>query len=72
MIKEIQTRRRWLRAVIAASAEPLPNFPWMRSERRRPAAMVAPAAEEAPPRPAKRPASVKVALFGRRSSAAAR
>lgn len=31
--------RRWLKSVIAASAEPLPNFPWMRGERRRPQAM---------------------------------
>ncbi|MES2667573.1 MAG: hypothetical protein V4712_15890 [Pseudomonadota bacterium] len=34
-----QTRksdRRWLQSVIAASAEPLPSFPWMRGVRRKP------------------------------------
>lgn len=36
MTKDIKTERRWLRSVIEASAEPLPVFPWMRSERRRP------------------------------------
>ncbi|WP_395543362.1 hypothetical protein [Neotabrizicola sp. sgz301269] len=39
MTKEIQTERRWLRSVIAASTEPLPNFPWMRGEKRRPQAL---------------------------------
>lgn len=40
MTQMIQTERRWLRSVIAASAEPLPNFPWMRgTARRRPAAL---------------------------------
>ncbi len=28
-----QIERRWLRSVIAASNEPLPAFPWMRSAR---------------------------------------
>jgi hypothetical protein len=41
MTKEIRTERRWLRSVIAASAEPLPSFPWMRGQRKRPAAMTA-------------------------------
>lgn len=36
MTKDIKTGRRWLRSVIAASAEPLPTFPWMRGERKRP------------------------------------
>ena len=26
-----KTERRWLKSVIAASSEPLPAFPWMRS-----------------------------------------
>jgi hypothetical protein len=42
MTTKPQTERRWLRAVIAASAEPLPNFPWMRGGRRRPATMAKP------------------------------
>mgnify|MGYP001765453944 CR=1 FL=1 len=37
MMKDIKTERRWLRSVIIASAEPLPSFPWMRGNRRRPA-----------------------------------
>ncbi len=37
MTKDIRTERRWLRSVIAASAEPLPAFPWMRGQRKRPA-----------------------------------
>ena len=37
MTKDIKTERRWLRSVIAASAEPLPAFPWMRGQRRKPA-----------------------------------
>jgi hypothetical protein len=45
MSKEIKTERRWLRSVIAASAEPLPSFPWMRDQRRKPAAMGAEIAE---------------------------
>ena len=39
MTQTIKTERRWLRSLIVASAEPLPNFPWMRGERRRPAAL---------------------------------
>jgi hypothetical protein len=45
MSKEIKTERRWLRSVIAASAEPLPSFPWMRGQRRKPVAMGAEAGE---------------------------
>jgi hypothetical protein len=41
MTKEIRTERRWLRSVIAASAEPLPSFPWMRGQRKRPNALTA-------------------------------
>jgi len=37
MTKDIRTERRWLRSVIAASAEPLPAFPWMRGQGKRPA-----------------------------------
>lgn len=33
MISKTATTRRWLRSVIAASAEPLPNMPWAREER---------------------------------------
>jgi hypothetical protein len=45
MTKDIKpTERRWLKSVIAASAEPLPRFPWMRGARRRPEA-VAPVTE---------------------------
>lgn len=40
MTKVIGTERRWLRSVIAASAEPLPVFPWMRGQRKRPAAVI--------------------------------
>jgi len=36
MTKDIRTERRWLRSVIAASAEPLPAFPWMRGQGKRP------------------------------------
>ena len=39
MTKDIKTNRRWLRSVIEASAEPLPDFPWMRSERRKPVSL---------------------------------
>ncbi len=31
--------RRWLRSVITAAAEPLPEFHWMRAGRRRPASL---------------------------------
>lgn len=37
MTKDIRTERRWLRSVIVASAEPLPAFPWMRGQGKRPA-----------------------------------
>lgn len=33
MIPKTATKRRWLRSVIAASAEPLPNMPWARGNR---------------------------------------
>ncbi len=33
---EAKTERRWMQSVIAASAEPLPSFPWMRGARRKP------------------------------------
>lgn len=67
MTQDIKTERRWLRSVIVASAEPLPNFPWMRGDRRKPQALrdTETAAEKAPARPT-------VSLFGRRSSMAAR
>lgn len=65
MTQDIKTERRWLRSVIAASAEPLPTFPWMRTQRRKPAAfMPAESAAEAP--------APKVVLFGRKSAIAAR
>ncbi len=67
MTQDIKTERRWLRSVIVASAEPLPNFPWMRGERRKPQAFRAP--EETEAKPEARPA---VSLFGRRASLAAR
>ena len=59
MTKDIKTERRWLRSVIAASAEPLPEFPWMRGQRRKPVSLAPEpdwliASEERP----------KVALFG--------
>jgi hypothetical protein len=62
MSKEIKTERRWLRSVIAASAEPLPSFPWMRGQRRKPAA-VQPQQDAAPQRPT---------LFGKSGAIAAR
>ncbi len=65
MTQDIKTERRWLRSVIAASAEPLPTFPWMRGQRRKPAA-VKPADVLAESKPA------KVALFGRSGAIAAR
>jgi hypothetical protein len=67
MTQDIKTERRWLRSVIVASAEPLPNFPWMRGERRKPQALRGP--DEAP---ADAPAHPAVSLFGRRASMAAR
>ena len=36
MNKDTKTERRWLRSVIAASAEPLPDFVWMRANRKKP------------------------------------
>lgn len=65
MTQDIKTERRWLRSVIAASAEPLPSFPWMRGQRRRPAATKpAPAAPQEP--------VLRVALFGKTGAIAAR
>lgn len=67
MTQDIRTERRWLRSVIAASAEPLPAFPWMRGQRRRPAAAaetVVPMEHPAPRRGA--------GLFGGRAALAAR
>ena len=63
MTKDIKTNRRWLRSVIAASAEPLPSFPWMRGQRRKPAS-TAPTVSGAP---AQRPS-----LFGKSGAIAAR
>ena len=67
MTQDIKTERRWLRSVIVASAEPLPSFPWMRGERRKPQAM-----READEAHAETPARAAVPLFGRRASMAAR
>lgn len=66
MTQKIQTQRRWLRSVIAASSEPLPNFPWMRDARRRPAAL----AEERPAAPAAM--LPRQGLFSRHTAVAAR
>ncbi|MEZ5796081.1 MAG: hypothetical protein R3D63_00405 [Paracoccaceae bacterium] len=65
MKKESRTERRWLRSVIAASAEPLPEFPWVRGQRRRPAALRETEAETtmAPPPP-------RISLFGKGAVAA--
>jgi hypothetical protein len=63
MTKDIKTERRWLRSVIAASAEPLPSFPWMRGQRRKPAAVQPPVQDAAPQRPS---------LFGKSGAIAAR
>ena len=60
---EIKTERRWLRSVIAASAQPLPAFPWMRGQRRRPEAV-----DPAPAAPLDLHA---VPLFGGRAAVAA-
>ena len=67
MTKDIKTERRWLRSVIAASAEPLPEFPWMRGQRRKPVSLAPEpdwliASEERP----------KVAVFGKSGAIAAR
>lgn len=45
---DAKTERRWLRSVIAASAEPLPDFAWMRSNRKKPAAVAGETATPAP------------------------
>ncbi|MFZ1468334.1 MAG: hypothetical protein WAT09_05070 [Paracoccaceae bacterium] len=66
MTQTIKTERRWLRSVIAASAEPLPEFPWMRGERRKPISLA--------PEPAWLSASEvqpKAALFGKSGAIAA-
>lgn len=63
MTKDIKTERRWLRSVIAASAEPLPSFPWMRGQRRKPAAVQPTAQDSTPQRPT---------LFGKSGAIAAR
>ncbi len=63
MTQDIKTERRWLRSVIAASAEPLPSFPWMRGQRRKPKAMKPETAEPAPPR---------ISLFSKTTAVAAR
>ena len=67
MTQEIKTERRWLRSVIAASAEPLPEFPWMRGQRRKPVSLAPEpdwliASEERP----------QVAVFGKSGAIAAR
>lgn len=67
MTQDIKTERRWLRSVIVASAEPLPSFPWMRGERRKPQAL-----RDADETTAETPARPAVSLFGRRTSMAAR
>jgi hypothetical protein len=67
MTQEIKTERRWLRSVIAASAEPLPAFPWMRGERRKPISLA--------PEPTwltESESQPKVALFGKSGAIAAR
>ncbi|MBE2277458.1 MAG: hypothetical protein IAE87_14335 [Rhodobacteraceae bacterium] len=52
--KDKTTERRWLRSVIEASAEPLPDFTWMRSNRSKPESLDEAAAKKAvsPRRPA--------------------
>ena len=68
MTQTIRTERRWLRSVIAASAEPLPAFPWMRGQRKRPAAVPAESAA-----PAEHPIQRReITLFGGRAALAAR
>lgn len=64
MTQVIKTQRRWLRSVIVASAEPLPTLPWMRGQRRKPAA-IAPATLEDGSK------GQRVSLFHRPSSMAA-
>lgn len=65
MTKDIRTERRWLRSVIAASAEPLPAFPWMRGQK----AALARNAAASPDRPMQRR---EASLFGRKAALAAR
>jgi hypothetical protein len=65
MNQDIKTERRWLRSVIAASAEPLPTFPWMRGQRRKPVALK-------PAEGATEAKTSKVALFGHSGAIAAR
>ncbi len=67
MTKEIRTERRWLRSVIAASAEPLPAFPWMRGQRKRSGAMAQDTTAPAEPAPQQH----HFLLFGRKGSLAA-
>ena len=68
MTKEIKTERRWLRSVIAASAEPLPEFPWMRGQRRKPAALSAATDEGVSAKAAIR----RISPFGKSGAIAAR
>lgn len=35
----MKKEHRWLKSVIAASAEPVPAFPWPRTARRKPASL---------------------------------
>ncbi len=66
MINFFKTDRRWLNAVILASAQPLPSFPWIRSENRpdrKPAQIVSPEGYEE--------ASAFVATYGGKSAIAA-
>ncbi|MFE3839354.1 hypothetical protein [Pseudogemmobacter sonorensis] len=70
MTKDIQTERRWLRSVIAASAEPLPSFPWMRGHRSRPASLTA--GQENNREIAALAPTAQVPLFGRSGAIAAR
>lgn len=65
MTQDIRTERRWLRSVIAASAEPLPAFPWMRGQRRRPAATAEATAPQERPAPRR-----EIGLFGKTALAA--
>ena len=68
MTNEIRTERRWLRSVIATSAEPLPSFPWMRGQRKRPAAL-----KEGSTSSVNTPVQhSQITLFGRKGALAAR
>lgn len=64
MTQDIKTERRWLRAVIVASSEPLPAFPWMRGQRRKPQAFADKADK------AEAPVERHIPVFGRPSLAA--